>query len=137
MEPYLGWNNLLERINEEMKETLKLRGALGPYEPSFKCELVVGTVSRLVIYSLSDLHNARSLLRHAFGGWQDKLTGRFFSLGKTITTWENEREGLAIWLEVKPQDYPQALMKDGCKWVPVGDWRGKEYRFVCSVEGEG
>lgn len=137
MKPHQGWDKLIDDINKDMEEALRIKKALSGYEPSFKCELVVSSkTSRLVIYSLNDLNNARSLLREAFGHWEDRLSNRFFSQGITITTWEDKRLRFQIWLEIPPQEYPQQLLKDGCRWKEVDDMQGSEYRLVCDNKGD-
>ena len=98
--------------------------------PDLKCRLIVGNMPRLVVYRFEDLHAARALLREAMGSWEDKLDHRWYSCGRTITSWRNPNTNLELWLECPVEEYPAELQSDHCRWEASGSL--EEYAYVCN-----
>jgi len=96
-----------------------------------KCHLVVGNTPRLTVYRFEDLHAARALLREAMGSWEDKLHQRWYSCGRTITSWRNPATNIGLWLECSVAEYPPELQSEHCRWIPDSH-NAVEYSYICS-----
>ena len=91
------------------------------------------TGNRLCISSLDELHQARTVLRKAFG-WRDHINNKFASCGAVIVTYHPNGDvklplPFQIWVEASPEAFPKELLGD-CKVVK---YDREEYSIVCPV----
>jgi len=135
MKPYGAqtWDTQIKNAEDALSSVKLQRSQWEHVEPEFPCRLVTGTSSRLIIFDIDDLPQARALMRHVFGSWNDTLGNRWYSCGMAITSWHSKDQDCQIWLECKVDDYPAELAGEHCKWIERGQ---KDYAFVCE-RGEG
>jgi len=84
---------------------------------------------RLVITKLSDLTEARKILRKLFGSWKDEYHHSFYATGVAISTWIDDRHPWQLWMECPIEEFPKELLpSDSCQWVET---TSKDYNLVC------
>ena len=127
----------IKREEKELEMMKAQRTLFTEKQPDFPCSFVPGTMPRLVIEDLSFLFKARAFLRSSLGTWTDKLQSRFYSTGRTITTWKNPTLNIEIWLECPIEEYPDPLKKASCGWLHTNT---TDYVYTCQLpntkEGE-
>ena len=75
--------------------------------------------SRIIIDDLSDLSEARRILREIFGTWKDELDQIWTSCSMVIVAWKSPDNDLfSIWLETTAENFPPELKGDNCSFVP-------------------
>jgi len=129
-------SNSIEEIKQTATAMLEQADALGKLaELDLPGRFVFSppTCNRLCISSLDELHQARTVLREAFG-WRDRMEDKFASCGVVIATYSpNEDVKLPlpfqIWVEASPELFPKELLGD-CKVVK---YDREDYSIVCPV----
>jgi len=133
---YNEWDALESKVVSQLKMLKQLRAAIEPLQvPPFSFELEgFPSMPRLIVHQLDDLTAARAFLRQAFGTWEDKLSLRWYSGGKTLTSWRSTSGSpLALWLVCNPEDYPEALQGEYCRWEPVVIPETTSLTFTCGL----
>ena len=86
----------------------------------------------LYIYKLEDLKEAREVAKSMFPEWKDKLRNIWVSCGSALASWEDLRYSAEIRLRTTVEEFPKALMKEGCRFIEVDP--GPEIKLVCGVK---
>lgn len=94
--------------------------------------------SRIVVSTLSELHEARMALRESFG-WTDTLNNKFYSSGVVIVTYRPGDDVVLpfpfeLWVEASPAVFPIELLGD-CELQLITTM--PEYTVVCPIKGGG
>jgi hypothetical protein len=85
--------------------------------------------TRIVINKLSELHQARVIMKELFGSPEYVHAQSFYSCGVAIATFCHATLPWAIWLECQIFDFPKELMpSEDCHWQEVTE---KSYNMVC------
>ncbi len=90
--------------------------------------------NRLCVGSISELHEARSVLREKFG-WKDSIGNKFFSQGRVIVTYQPDESvelplPFELWVEAEPAQFPTQLLGD-CRIVESPAI--PDYSIVCPI----
>lgn len=120
------WDQVILSRQKELDMIEEQRKLFEHVEPDFKHAFVTGDMPRLVIFDLNDLYKARKLMRKIFGKWQDKLSNKFYAVGRAVTTWKNPNSIYEIWLETEIE---KDVTNGSCTWVP---YTKTEYHYVCN-----
>ena len=127
-----------EHQKKEAEAVVQQAGAIETIGlPDFDCEIVMGNPARLVIEDFALLGNAKRYLNKVFELSKWEIRQRFFTQGKTITTWRTEQAKFEIWFECAVEDYPDELKSDHCNWKKKANSTVKveDYAFVCDNKG--
>jgi hypothetical protein len=124
-------DNRITDLEKELKYTLMQKDMFSAIKgPDFRYNFVPGTSARLVIYDLNDLTAARRFMKKACGSWSDAFHHVFSSYERAIATWKNNDCPIQIWLETSIDNFPDNLLKDGCKWTKTEE---TQYRITCDL----
>jgi hypothetical protein len=129
-------SNSIEEIRQTataMLEQADVLGKLAELDLPGRFVFSPPTGSRLCISSLDELHQARTVLREAFG-WSDRMEDKFASCGAVIVTYSPNKDvklplPFQIWVEASPESFPKELLGD-CKVVK---YYREDYSIVCPV----
>ena len=89
--------------------------------------------SRLCVETLSDLHEARKILRDKFG-WEDQLNNKFYSCGNIIATYQPDASVdlpffFSLWVDAPADRFPSELLGN-CKVEKVSR---ETYDIICPI----
>jgi len=132
------WDRIERKAEAKLAGIRKCRAALEDKQVDFRHDLseVLDRMC-LKIFDIDDLPKARSIMREAFGHWNDRLTQRWFSCGTALTSWEPIAGDTPaeIWLSCPVEDYPEELKGEHCDWEQITE-KHTGYAFVCKTREE-
>lgn len=91
--------------------------------------------NRVVVHTLSELHEARQKLRKLYG-WEDSLTNKFASGGLIIATYEPYKSTVfclplpfSLWISAPPESFPLEILGN-CR---IETRQSTDYTVVCPI----
>ena len=89
--------------------------------------------NRVVVHTLSELHDARQKLRELYG-WKDSLITKFSSGGLIIATYRPDKSvclplPFELWISAPPESFPPEILGD-CR---IETRQSTDYTVVCPI----